>query len=454
MSARVLPLAAGATFLAMLDATVTNLAFPDLQRDLTGSTVSGLTWIVTLYAVAFAALLAPAGRLADLVGVRRLYRAGVGVFTLASLACALAPDLPVLLAARALQGAGAAAMVPASLAVLLHGTPPERRARAIGLWRASAAVAAAVGPSLGGVLVDAFGWRSLFFINLPLGLALLWAARALAPRHGEGRLPDLAGTVLLAGGLGAIALAVSQGEDLTRLDPLVLAALLGGIAAVAVALVRSARHPVPVLEISLWRDRAFAVTNAVSFFYGAAFFPWMLAGVLVLTRMWGYSELEAGLAMTPGALAAAAASVLMGRLATPRAAMLTGALAMLAAAVWTWLALPEEPRFLAFWLPCGLLVGAGMGALATGTAGSAALSVAPARFAGATGLNTTARQLGGALGTAVLAALLAGPRTGPETFTTVYACCAAACALALLAGLVLRTAAPSVSARTAEGVPA
>ncbi|MEO3783235.1 MFS transporter [Actinocorallia sp. B10E7] len=454
MTARILPLAAGATFLAMLDATVTNLAFPDLQRDFDGATISGLTWIVTLYAVSFAALLAPAGRLADLLGRRRLYRAGIGVFTLASLACVLAPNLPALLAARTVQGAGAAAMVPVSLAVLLHGTPPEKRARSIGLWSASAALAAAVGPSVGGVLVDLLDWRALFFINIPLGLALFWTARGLAPEPGEGRLPDVLGTVLLGGGLGVLALAVSQGPDLGWSDPRVLAALLGGAAAVALALTRSARHPVPAMEISLWRNRDFAVTNVVSFFYGAAFFPWMLVGVLVLTRMWGYSELEAGLAMTPGAVSAAVASVLMGRLAAPRTAILTGSLVMLGTAVWTWRALPEEPRFLAFWLPCGLLIGIGMGALATGTAGSAALSVAPVRFAGATGLNTTARQLGGALGTAVLAALLSGPRAGAEEFTTVYAYCAIVCALALLAGLGLRTAVPAVSTAAREGAPA
>lgn len=457
MSARVLPLAAGATFLAMLDATVANLALPDLQRDLDGATVSGLSWIVTLYAVAFAALLAPAGRLSDLLGRRRVYRAGVGLFTLASLACALAPNLPALLAARAFQGAGAAAMVPVSLAVLLHGTAPERRARAIGLWSAAAALAAAVGPSVGGLLVEFSGWRSLFLINLLPGLLLLWAARGLEPGTGRGRLPDVPGTVLLAGGLASLALGIAQGPDLGWSDPLILAALGGGAAAVALSLFRSARHPVPALEISLWRGRDFAVTNAVSFLYGAAFFPWMLASVLVLTEAWGYSTLKAGLAMTPGAVSAAVASAVLGRRATPRTAVLLGAAFMLGTALWATLALPEEPRFLAFWLPCGLLIGIGMGALATGTSGSAALFVAPVRFAGATGLNITSRQLGGALGTAVLAALLSGPRAGLDGFISVYAYCAAVCALALLTGFVLRPASPATfdtSDDTREGVPA
>ncbi|WP_255273737.1 MFS transporter [Actinomadura madurae] len=186
-------LAAGATFLAMLDATVANLAVADLHADFPGTSLSGLTWVITLYAVLFAALLAPAGRLADLVGRRSLYLWGTGLFTLASLACAIAPNVPVLLGTRGVQGAAAAALIPASLALLLKDTPPERRARSIGLWSAAGALAAAIGPGLGGVLVDQLGWRSLFVINLPFGLAMLLGGLRLPRAEGAaGRLPDLA----------------------------------------------------------------------------------------------------------------------------------------------------------------------------------------------------------------------------------------------------------------------
>src|SRR5581483_1520094 len=130
--------------------------------------VTRLSWVITAYAVAFAAVLLPAGRLADVIGRRRLYLGGIGVFTLMSLACAAAPGLGALTAGRALQGIGAAAMIPASLAIVLHDLPAARRSAAIGTWSAAGALAAAVGPTVGGVLVDAFGWRSLFVINVPL----------------------------------------------------------------------------------------------------------------------------------------------------------------------------------------------------------------------------------------------------------------------------------------------
>ncbi|MEO5877726.1 MAG: MFS transporter [Streptosporangiaceae bacterium] len=451
MSSRSLPLAAGATFLAMLDATVANLALPDLHRDLPGTSISGLTWVITLYAVFIAALLAPAGRLCDLLGRRTLYRTGVTVFILASLLCALAPSLSTLLAARALQGAGAAAMVPASLAVLLHDTPAAGRARAIGLWSASAALAAAVGPALGGVLVDSLGWRALFAINVPLGVVLVWSARHLPRGEVGGRLPDLLGTVFLTGGIGAVVLGMTQGKPWGWGDPRILAALGVGTAAIALALWRSARHPVPALEISLWRSRTFAAANLTSFLYGAALYPWLLVGVLFLTQIWDYSELRAGLAMTPGAVTAAVTAILMARLATPRTAVLVGAVFMFGTALWAALTLPAEPSFIPFWLPCGLLIGVGMGALTTGAASAAALSVHPVKFAVATGLNLTARQVGGAFGVAVLAALLSVRDPGVSDFVPVYLYCAVVCAAALAAGLLIRI--DSV-VETKESVPA
>src|SRR4051794_11004496 len=175
----VLLLASGAAFLSMLDATVANLAIPDLHARYPGAPVTQLSWVITAYAVAFAALLLPAGRLADVVGRRRLYLGGIAVFTVMSLACALAPGLTTLALARAVQGARAAAMIPASLAIVLHDLPAARRSAAIGPWSAASALAAAVGPTVGGLLVDAFGWRSLFLINIPLGMAITALATRL-----------------------------------------------------------------------------------------------------------------------------------------------------------------------------------------------------------------------------------------------------------------------------------
>src|SRR3954470_14563333 len=253
----VLLIASGATFLAFLDVTVVNLAFPDLAKDFRGTSVTELSWVITAYAVLFAALLTPAGRVADRSGRRRVFLGGVALFTLASLASALAPSVGTLVAARALQGAAAAAMIPAALGLVLAETPADKRSAAIGLWGAAGAMAAAAGPTLGGLLVNGLGWRSVFYVNVPIGIAIVAGARAVVrPAPGEGgRAPDVAGTLAVVSGIALAVLGVTQGENWGWGSPATLSALAGGALLVAIALGRSTRHPAPAVETSLWGNR-------------------------------------------------------------------------------------------------------------------------------------------------------------------------------------------------------
>jgi EmrB/QacA subfamily drug resistance transporter len=418
-------LACGASFLAFLDVTITNLAIPDLAGDFDAG-VSSLSWVVTLYTILFAALLAPAGRFADLVGRRRLFAAGVTTFTLASAAAALAPSLGLLLAARGVQGVGAAMLLPASLAFVLADTAPEKRPAAIGLWAASASIAAIAGPALGGILVDATGWRALFLINVPLGVALVYGTvRLPAVAATKGRRPDVFGAALLAAGVAALVLAVTQADAWGYTDPRTLGAFAAAALLLAAALIRAARIPAPAIEISLWRNRTYAAANLVSLLFGAGLYATLLLGVLFVTEVWGWSELQAGFSVTPGALASALVGIAIGRAQrrpSPRALVIAGGLTLAAstAAIAIWL--PETPSFLSFWLPLGMTMGLGMGAISVGVSSAAALSVTPERFAAATGLNIAARQVGGALGVAFLALALDGHTpgdTGP--FSLVYA---------------------------------
>jgi EmrB/QacA subfamily drug resistance transporter len=367
----------------------------------------------------------------------------VAGFAVMSAVCALAPSVPVLLVARGLQGAAAAAMIPASLAIVLTDTPAERRTASIGAWSAAGAFAAAVGPTVGGVFVHVFGWRSLFVINVPMALALVLAARQLpaAERRG-GRLPDPFGTLLLAAGVGLAAVGLSQGATWGWGDARTIAAIAGGLLAALGAVQRSWRTPVPAIETKLWKHRTFALANGASFLYGASLYAWMLLGVLVLTQLWHYSELQAGLAMTPGAIAASITALLGGRVRTatgPRAVTVTGALLMAASGLLLAATLPRHPDFLGYWLPIGLVLGAGMGFVTTGTSAAAALSLPPTAFAAGTGLNQTARQVGGALGIATLATLIRSGTAGDlATFQHVYVFCALAVLGAAVVGLGLR----------------
>lgn len=437
----VLLIASGATFMAFLDVTVVNVAFPDLHASFAGTALGDLSWVVSIYAVLFAALLTPAGRLADVIGRRRVFVAGLSTFTAASVVCAVAPNVGLLVAARALQGAGAAIMIPAGLGLVLIAAAPERRAAAVGLWGASASLAAAAGPSLGGVLVDAWGWRAVFVINVPIGIALVGLGLRRLPldRPTQQRLPDLLGTLLVAVGVGAAVAGLTKSGDWGWSSASTIGALAGGAILVTAALARARRHPSPAIETELLRSRTFAVANLTSLPFGAAVFAWLLIGALFLTSVWQYSILKAGLAISPGALSSAVAAVLIGRRATPRVqriAVSAGALLMAATMIWVYADLSSERQFLTLWLPAGLLGGAAVGMTLTALSTVAVTAVPPHRFAAGTGMNITARQLGGAFGVAAVAAIL-GDLPRVQDFLDVFLFCGVATVAAAVAGLGL-----------------
>jgi len=430
-------LACGGSFLAFIDVTIANLAVPSLALDYPEADLATLSWVVSLYAVVFAAALAPLGRLADVLGRRTLFVGGVALFTASSLAAAVAPDVGVLLAARGVQALGAAAMIPSSLGIVLAHTAPERRVAALGWWTASASVAAVAGPVVGGVLVDLASWRALFLVNVPLGVLLAVAALRLpAGERRSERLPDLTGSLVLGGAVGLVVLVVTEGEQWGWGSPAVLGGLALGAAGLAAVVRRSRRHPVPALEVSLWRHPTYATANMVSVLFGISMYSWLLVTTLFLIDVWGYSALEAGLAMTPGGLASAVVSIGLSRSArrpSPRVLVLAGSAAVAASGIWLGLGVPAEPAYLLWMVPAGLFGGAGIGAISVGVAGAASLSAPPASFAAATGLNLAARQVGGGLGVAAMVALLAAAGTdqvaGPRS---VYLMSAIAC-LAIIA---------------------
>lgn len=401
-----------AAFMAFLDVTIVNTAFPDIERSFRGSSLNALSWIINAYTIVFAALLMPAGRIADLAGRKRVFITGIALFTLGSVACAASPSLGMLIAARAVQGIGAALMIPTSMALLLPAYPPEKRAMAIAAWGASNAVAAAVGPGLGGSLVELVDWRLVFMINLPIGLLSLLAATGWLNEYrvpGSGRLPDLFGTVALTTGIGLVILGIVQGNDWGWASPATLGALIGGVALTIGTVIRSTHHPVPAVETSLWKIKGFAGVNIGSFMSGAAFFAFFLGGTLFLTSIWQYSVLEAGLAMSTGAASSAVFSpiggLLMGRFGE-RIVVFVGGLIFAASGFWMALMITPQPDFVGAFLPAGITVGIGLGLVFPALAGAAVKGMPPDRLGGGIALNMTARQIGGAIGVALLVALL------------------------------------------------
>ncbi len=442
--ARALLVASAATFLAYLDVTVVNVAFPALEQDFPSASLTALSWTVTAYAVSFAALLAPLGRIADLKGRRTIFIAGIGLFAAASALAAAAPSATALIVARAIQGAGAAAMIPSALGIVLATAPPERRVAAVGIWGAAGSLAAAAGPAIGGVLVDALDWRAVLLANLPIAALAIIGARTWLPdlRPQAAERPDALGATLFTGALATLVVGLTQTGPWGWGDARTVGLLAVAAVLLAAATVRAARHVAPAVDVRLFAHRRFTLAAVGSAFAGASLFAWLLFGVLFLNGVWGYSILEAGLGASPGALFSVAASIVAGRAAQRgRAGVVIagGGVLMLLTGLLFAANIGPHPAYLTVWLPAGVGSGVGFGLLMTGVAAAAAAALPPQHFAAGTGLNLTARQVGGAVGVAIAASLVSTATDPIDGFQHVFALCGLFGLPAALAGVLLTT---------------
>ena len=442
---KVLLVTAVAVFMSFLDATIVNIAFPDIERSFPDASLGDLSWILNAYNIVFAALLVPAGRVADIVGRRKLFFVGLWTFLGASALAAAAPSVEFLIAARVLQAVGAATVVPTSLGLMLPEFPPARRATATAAWGATGAVAAATGPSLGGVLVDATSWRWVFLVNLLIGIPAAFPARRLlverrdetAARH----LPDALGAVLLTAAVGLISLGIVKGPDWDW-DGRVIASLAAGTLVLAAFLARSRRHPAPVIELSLFRVRSFAVASTALFVFSLAFYAMLLANVLFLTQVWDYSVLKAGFAVTAGPLTAAVTALAGGRLSDSygqRVVAVPGGLIFAAGAVLLGVLPGAEAHYWSHIFPAMIVTGTGVGLTFASLSSAAVAELPPHRFSTGSAVSTAFRQLGAVLGISVLVAVLGtpAPEDAVATFHHAYALMAIAGAASGLMAIAL-----------------
>ncbi|MET9360756.1 MFS transporter [Streptomyces sp. NPDC006632] len=404
-SSPVLTLAAALLGFALitLDASVVNVALPAIGGDLGGG-MSGLQWVVDAYTLAFAALMLSTGAFADRIGPAKAYALGIVVFTLASAACGLAPDLGVLIGARVVQGVAAAVVLPASLALVRQAYPdPARRARAVALWAAGGSVAVALGPVAGGALTTVWDWRGIFFVNLPLGVAAL-ALTTRAPRAARRPAPlDLPGQLTAAVALAALAFAVIE-QGAVRIVAGVVA-LTAGVAFRLVEL--RAAHP--VVPLGLFRSRAVTVSIGAGAAASVAFYGVVFVFSLYFQRVRGESALTAGLMFLPMTVLIPVMNVLSGKLSNrfgPRIPMLMGQLTALAGLLALLLVDGHTPTLLAAFLMVPLALGCGLSVPALTAAMMEALP--PERAGLAAGVLNAGRQVAGALSIAVFGSLVAG----------------------------------------------
>jgi MFS family permease len=380
-----------------------------------------------------------------LVGRKRVFQAGLALFVLGSAGCAAAPSPELLIAARVLQGVGAAALTPTSLSLLLPLFEQRERPAVIGAWAALGGVGAAAGPPLGGLLVQV-SWRWIFLVNVPLGLLTLWRVR----RHfGEIRdpdaaMPDVFGAVLLIATVGLLTLGLVEGPA-WGWDGRVIASFAAALGSGVALVLRSARHPSPVLDLGLFRSPSFSYAVVATFLFFAGFAALLLGGVLFLTQVWHYSVLSAGFGFAPGPAMAAIFAAPGGRLTArfgPGAVGFFGGV-LFAIGSTLFIGLPPTPDYVGHYLPGMLIGGAGVGLILPTFTSAAVLAVPSERLTTGIAAETTFRQIGAAVGIAAWIALQGTPAPGRvlDAFDRGYAymaACSLAAALTLLA-LAVRT---------------
>ena len=426
---RVTAIVSVGVFMSSLDLFIVNIAFPSISRHFGGASLSSLSWILSGYAIVFAALLVPAGRWADAFGRRRAFLLGLSIFVVASAACAAAPSVAVLIGARLVQAAGGALMLPTSLGLMLPEFSPTERPVAIGVWAATGAIAAAAGPPLGGLLVQA-DWRWVFLVNIPIGLiGLALGLRTLTERRElGGARPDMLGAAILIVAVGSLVVAIVKGQEWGWGSP----ATLGLLALTALLLPiiwrRGEQHPGAVIEPSMLRVPSFSLALTASLLFFAGFGAMLLAGVLFLTTVWHEDVLTAGLMLFPGPAMATATAVPAARLGGRigfRIPGVLGAALFVAGGVWWITQTGDTPAYFSEYLPGSLIGGAGVGMVIPTLTGAGASSLAPERFATGAAVLTMGRQIGVALGVAILVAVLGGAAAQAADFHTAWLICTA-----------------------------
>ena len=427
-----------ASSLSFVEGSVLSVALPAIRASY-GAGAQDVQWVVNAYLLPLSALLLLGGALGDHFGRRRLLVIGTGIFAVTSLVCALAPSLPILLAARAAQGVGAAMLLPNSLALLNAAFQGEKRGRAVGIWAASGAAMAAVAPLIGGWLVGTVGWPAIFYITLPLALgAILLALRFVAESRepGAGRT-DYAGALLATGGLGGLTYALTLWSATRHFTTEALVVLVAGLAMLGAFLrVEYRRGPRAMMPLSLFEGRCFSGLNLLTFLLYGAFSAAMLLIPYVLITSGGYSPVQAGLAMLPLPILMTSLSPRMGALAAkigPRIPLTVGPIVVAIGMAISPLATPTSSYWTGIF-PMILVMAAGMTIAVAPLTSSVLGSVEEQHVAMASGFNSAVARTGGLIATALLGSVLAS--RGEQLFASFHMAMYVSAAIAAAAGLV------------------
>lgn len=394
--------------MAMLDNTVVNVALPTLSRELAAG-VSDLQWIVDGYVLAFASLLLTGGILGDRYGRKRMFLTGLAIFTLSSLACGLSQSSGQLIAFRALQGVGAAVLMPGTLSIITVTFPPHERARAIGLWAGMSGLALALGPTLGGWMVEHIGWESVFFLNVPIGaIAFLTATRTVRESVSEhARRLDIPGLLLGTGALFSVTYGLIEANQKGWGDPLILSALAAAGVLLALFLVWEHRSPHPMMPLSFFRIPAFSAGNTVAFSVSLGMFGTFFFLSLYMQLIRGYTAFGAGLRFLPMTLMIVVTAPNAGRFASKHGSRIpmTYGLTLTGLGLLLFARVTEATPY-GLMLPILVMMGHGMGSTMAPMTAAVMNAVGPERAGLGSAMTNTSREVGGVFGIALLGTIL------------------------------------------------
>lgn len=415
-----------AVFLVQLDATILYIAFSSIAGSFPEVSAGGLSWVLNIYTLTFGALLIPAGTLGDRLGRKKVFLIGVTVFTLASLLCGLSGSVEQLIAFRFLQAAGAAMLVPTSLALLLEDTPREKRSVAVSLWGASGALSAAIGPALGGILVASLGWHWAFFINVPIGIFVVLAGRANLPAsiaQVNKRLPSPLSILLVIAAMGSLCYALlAEGTQSSNSGRTLF--FLAGVGLMILFLLHCRFSKRGLMDLSLFKIPTFSIANSGTLIYSIAFSVIFFGSVQNLIYGWHHSVMAAGLLLVPGPLFVIPAAILSGRYARNyghRMLLVVGSLLVCVGLAYQITPLFASPTLLLSWMPGWLLIGIGHGMVFPGLSAAATLDLPADRYSMGSGVNNSIRQFGSLLGIAVAILILGkGDHATTADFATLF----------------------------------
>src|SRR5215213_9821928 len=399
-----------ALFMIMLDNTVVNVALPSIQNDL-DATLSGLEWTVNIYTLAFAVLLVTGGRLGDILGRRKMFLFGVVVFALSSASIGLSPNEGWLVAGRALQGIGAAFMMPATLSIITVTFPPEERGKAIGTWAGVSALALAIGPVVGGALTEYVSWRAIFFLNLPVAVGAVVVTLFAAHESRDetvGRRVDIPGIAGITVALTALVFALVEGNQWGWGSPAIISLLVLSVVAMIAFVIVEKRAAAPVVDFDALRSKQFLGANIVAFMVSFGMLAMFFFLALYMQNILGFSPLEAGVRFLPATVVIIFAGPIAGRLADrvgPRPLMVTGML--ITAGSLFWQSRIDVHTSYGFLAPAFVLMGLGMGLVMSPMSMAAMNAVDRTKAGVASGTLSMFRMVGGTFGVAALGALVA-----------------------------------------------